>query len=60
MIHNLRTMSIQELLVFTEVVRCGGITAAADKMGIAKSAVSSQLKRLEQRLDVTLLTRSSR
>jgi DNA-binding transcriptional LysR family regulator len=53
-------MTLQELRIFREVVRAGGFTAAADKLGIAKSAVSKQLNRLEQRLQVRLLARSSR
>ncbi|MGI0119577.1 LysR family transcriptional regulator [Zooshikella sp. RANM57] len=60
MILKLRTMSFMELMIFVEVVRCGGITAASHKLGIAKSAVSSQLSRLEDRLGVKLLERSSR
>ncbi len=60
MILNLRTMSFQELVIFVTVVREGGIIAAADKLGIAKSAVSTQLARLEDRLKVKLLERSSR
>jgi DNA-binding transcriptional LysR family regulator len=60
MVSNMRTMTFQELRVFSEVVRAGGITAAADKLGMAKSAVSKQLNRLEERLQVRLLTRSSR
>jgi len=53
-------MTFQELQVFSEVVRSGGITAAADKLGMAKSAVSKQLSQLERRLQVKLLARSSR
>jgi DNA-binding transcriptional LysR family regulator len=53
-------MNFDELHIFAEIVHCGGITAAADKMGIAKSAVSKHLGRLEQRLQVKLLARSSR
>ncbi|WP_163831001.1 LysR family transcriptional regulator [Spartinivicinus ruber] len=60
MVHKLRTMSFMELIIFQEVVRCGGITAASNKLGIAKSAVSTQLSRLEKRLGVKLLERSSR
>ncbi|MEZ5519677.1 MAG: LysR family transcriptional regulator [Gammaproteobacteria bacterium] len=56
----MRTMSFQELQVFSEVARSGGITAAAEKLGMAKSAVSKQLSQLEQRLQVKLLARSSR
>jgi DNA-binding transcriptional LysR family regulator len=60
MVSNMRTMTFRELHVFSEVVCAGGITAAAEKLGIAKSAVSKQLNQLEQRLQVKLLARSSR
>ncbi len=53
-------MNFQELRVFCEIARAGGITAAADHLGIAKSAVSKQLSRLESRLKVKLVARSSR
>ncbi len=60
MILDLRTMSFQELQIFQQVVRCGGITAAAHEMNMAKSAVSNLLSRFEERLGVKLLTRNSR
>lgn len=60
MIHDYRTMSFRELAVFVEVVRCGSITAAADKLDMAKSAVSTTLARLEARLQIKLLNRSAR
>ncbi|MBL4805726.1 MAG: LysR family transcriptional regulator [Rhodobacteraceae bacterium] len=42
------------------VIYHGGITAAADKLGLSKSTVSLQISRLEKRLGVRLLERSSR
>ncbi len=60
MILNMRTMGVQELMVFREVAHAGGITAAAERLGLVKSAVSTQLNRLEERLGVTLFTRTSR
>jgi len=53
-------MNFQELRIFSEIVRAGGITAAANNLGIAKSAVSKHLTQLEERLQVRLLARSSR
>ncbi len=53
-------MNFQEFRVFCEIARAGGITAAADNLGMAKSAVSKQLSRLESRLGVKLVARSSR
>jgi DNA-binding transcriptional LysR family regulator len=53
-------MGFKELGIFLEVVRAGSITGAADKLGMAKSAVSTQLKGLEDNLGLVLLSRSSR
>jgi DNA-binding transcriptional LysR family regulator len=49
-----------ELQTFVSVVETGGISAAAERMGIAKSAVSRRLQELENRLDVQLLQRTTR
>jgi DNA-binding transcriptional LysR family regulator len=59
-VSNMRTITLQAMCVFREVVRTGGITAAAYSLGIAKSAVSKQLSELEAQLQVRLLVRSSR
>ena len=42
------------------MVEAGGISAAAERMGIAKSAVSRRLQELESRLSVQLLQRTTR
>jgi len=60
MVSNLRTLGFQQIHSFVCIIRCGGITAAADHLGVAKSAVSKQLSQLEQVLGVKLLERSSR
>lgn len=49
-----------ELEVFVAVVEAGGIGAAADRLGLAKSAVSRRLAELETRLGVTLIHRTTR
>ena len=49
-----------ELAVFAHVVRAGGFSAAADELGIAKATVSEHVRRLEQKLGVRLLQRSTR
>lgn len=46
--------------IFVAVVEKGGFTAAADRLGISKSAVSKRITQLEARLDVQLLHRSTR
>ncbi len=48
------------IAVFTEVARLGGFTAAARSLGLSKSTVSKQIARLEDRLDVKLLHRTTR
>ena len=46
--------------VFVAVVEAGGIGAAADRLGLAKSAVSRRLAELEARLGATLIHRTTR
>lgn len=45
---------------FIRVVEAGSISGAADRMGIAKSAVSRRLKELEEHLGVELFHRTTR
>ena len=49
-----------EMAVFVNVVREGGFTAAAKALGLTPSAVSKQVARLESRLNVRLLNRTTR
>ncbi|MET4736682.1 DNA-binding transcriptional LysR family regulator [Bradyrhizobium japonicum] len=60
MVFDGRTIDFMELQVFAAVARHGGVTAAADALGISKSTVSLQITRLEDRLGTRLLVRSSR
>ena len=46
--------------VFIRVVEAGSISAAADRLGVAKSAVSRRLKELEEHLGVELFHRTTR
>ncbi|MCC8537048.1 LysR family transcriptional regulator [Xanthomonas codiaei] len=55
-----RWMDIEDLRTFVEVADAGGITAAAQRLGIAKSIVSRQLARLEGELGTQLLARTTR
>ena len=50
----------EAMKAFVQVVDSGGISAAADRLDIAKSAISRRLAELEQRLGVQLLKRSTR
>jgi len=51
---------LKRLALFAEVVRAGSLTAAARRLRISTSAVSQQLRTLEQAHGVTLLHRSTR
>lgn len=53
-------MDIEELQTFVEVADAGGISAAALRLGVAKSIVSRRLARLEEELGVQLLSRTTR
>jgi len=51
---------LEDMNVFIRIVEAGGISRAADQMGIAKSAISRRLVALETRLGVRLLNRTTR
>ncbi|HEY9198204.1 MAG TPA: LysR family transcriptional regulator [Gammaproteobacteria bacterium] len=51
---------IEDIQTFMRVVEAGSISAAAERLGIAKSAVSRRLSDLETRLGVQLLRRTTR
>ncbi|GAA4875480.1 LysR family transcriptional regulator [Ferrimonas pelagia] len=51
---------LEPIVIFTHVVRAQGFSAAARKLGISKSKVSSQISQLEQRLGVQLVQRTTR
>jgi DNA-binding transcriptional LysR family regulator len=54
------TTRLEELQTFVGVVESGGFTAAAERLGLAKSAVSRRVSDLESRLGVQLLHRTTR
>jgi DNA-binding transcriptional LysR family regulator len=53
-------VDIEDLRTFVEVADAGGITAAAVRLGVAKSIVSRRLARLEEELGAQLLARTTR
>ncbi len=55
-----RNLDLTALRSFVAVSDAGGVTRAAGMLNLTQSAVSMQLKRLEDSLDVPLLDRSSR
>jgi len=50
----------EEMQAFVRVVESGGISAAARRLGMAKSVISRRLQELENRLGVQLLQRTTR
>lgn len=52
--------NLNRLRYFTAVVEAGSFTAAADRLGIAKTVVSHQVAQLEAELSATLLVRNTR
>ncbi len=57
---NGRVLQEVALRHFLEVVNCGSATEAAARLGVAPSAVSRQIARLEKELDTLLFERRSR
>jgi len=55
-----RNLDLTALRAFVTVAETGGVTRAAGQLNLTQSAVSMQLKRLEESLDQHLLDRSGR
>lgn len=55
-----RNLDLTALRAFVTVAELGGVTRAAGQLHLTQSAVSMQIKRLEEALDVPLFTRSGR
>ena len=53
-------MNLNALRTLSEVEQVGSFAAAADRLGLTLSAISTQLKKLEQELNVSLFDRSFR
>lgn len=56
----IRNLDLTSLRSFVAIVDAGGVTRAAGFLNLTQSAVSMQIKRLEDMLDCQLLDRSSR
>ena len=52
--------NLNDLLAFVTVAREGSFTRAAAMLGVSQSALSQAIKALEERLDIRLLTRTTR
>ncbi|WP_081610837.1 LysR family transcriptional regulator [Thioalkalivibrio sp. ALJ7] len=53
-------LELRHLRAVCEIVRLGSVTAAADSLCVTQSALSHQLRQLEERLGVTLFERRTR
>ncbi|MEM9101360.1 MAG: LysR family transcriptional regulator [Pseudomonadota bacterium] len=51
---------LEEMRVFVSLVEAGSATKAAERMGLAVSAISRRMKELESRLGVSLIQRTTR
>ncbi|MEO1798427.1 MAG: LysR family transcriptional regulator, partial [Pseudomonadota bacterium] len=60
MVPDIRTIGLPALLSFHTVARLGGISAAAEALGMAKSGVSRHVAQLESQFGVRLLERGAR
>jgi len=57
---DLRDVNLNRLAVFVEVVEAGSLTAAAERLRLAKTMVSTHMQRLEAEVGVSLLVRTTR
>jgi len=57
---DLSTVNLNRLITFVAVVDAGSLTAAAGRLGLAKSMVSKHMQMLEAEIGVSLLLRSTR
>ncbi|MFC1749107.1 LysR family transcriptional regulator [Pseudomonadota bacterium] len=55
-----KTHDLNDMAAFANVVQAGGFTAAANNLGLPKSNVSRRISRLENKLGVRLLERTTR
>ena len=56
----LAPVDLNEVSTFVKVVEAGGFTAAAEELELPKSTISRRIARLEERLGVRLLERTTR
>jgi len=56
----LSAINLNRLVIFAAVVEAGSLTAAAERLGLAKTMVSKHMQLLEAELGVALLVRSTR
>lgn len=59
-INDRQTKLFDGVVIFTQVVNCGSFSAAAELTGHSNSYISKEIKKLEARLSVRLLNRTTR
>lgn len=52
--------NISDLLAFREIVKQGSLSLASRKLGVSIAVISKRLKRLESKLSISLIARSTR
>lgn len=57
---DVRDVNLNRLAIFVAVVECGSLTAAAERLGLAKTMVSTHMQRLEAEVSANLLVRTTR
>ncbi|SIT41938.1 Transcriptional regulator ptxR [Paraburkholderia piptadeniae] len=57
---DVRDVNLNRLAVFVAVVEAGSLTAAAARLGLAKTMVSTHMQRLEAEVGASLLARTTR
>lgn len=56
----LRDVNLNRLVVFAAVVEAGSLSAAAERLGVAKTMVSAHIQRLEAEVGAALIVRTTR
>ena len=57
---DVRDVNLNRLAIFVAVVDAGSLTAAAARLGLAKTMVSTHMQRLEAEVGASLLVRTTR
>ncbi|MBR8476603.1 LysR family transcriptional regulator [Burkholderia cenocepacia] len=57
---DLRDVNLNRPAIFVAVVEAGSLTAAAERLGLAKTVVSTHMQRLESEVGANLLVRTTR
>ncbi len=57
---DIRDVNLNRLAIFVAVVEAGSLTAAAERLGLAKTMVSAHVQRLEAEIGASLVVRTTR